>query len=95
MKLDTTQIPSGLSWGMRGFRVGKAASGRWWISIGLPFGFRYFFYLKNIDRKKTQQIISNDSLNTLNTTGPSALEETRLDRAHKAPSKLISKNNNP
>lgn len=95
MKLNSTQIPSGLSWGVRGFRVGKAASGRWWMSIGLPFGFRYFFYLKNIDRKTTQQIISNDSINTLNTTVSSALEETRLDRAHKAPSKLISKKKNP
>ena len=91
MKFDTTQIPPGLSWGMRGFRVGKAASGRWWINIGLPFGFRYFFYLKKIGRQATQQTISNDSIEKLDSIGHTALQETRLDRAQKAPSKLISK----
>ena len=30
----------GLSWGVRGFRIGKSQYGTWWISVGLPFGFR-------------------------------------------------------
>ena len=38
-------IPSGLSWGTRGFRVGKSVSGRWWVSLGLPLGFRYTWHL--------------------------------------------------
>lgn len=29
----------GLSWGMRGFRVGRSQYGTWWISVRLPFGF--------------------------------------------------------
>jgi len=38
-------IPSGLSWGTRGFRVGKSVSGNWWVSLGLPLGFRYTWHL--------------------------------------------------
>ena len=38
-------IPSGLSWGTRGFRVGKSVAGRWWVSLGLPLGFRYTWHL--------------------------------------------------
>ena len=30
----------GLSWGLPGFRVGRSEYGTWWVSIGLPFGFR-------------------------------------------------------
>lgn len=30
----------GLSWGMRGFRVGRSQYGTWWVSVQLPFGFR-------------------------------------------------------
>jgi hypothetical protein len=30
-----------ISWGLRGFRVGRNQFGNWWVSIGLPFGFRY------------------------------------------------------
>jgi hypothetical protein len=95
MKFDTTQIPSGLSWGMRGFRVGKAVSGRWWINIGLPFGFRYFFYLKSIGKQATQETVAINSIKKLTSIDHTALEETRLDKAHKAPSKLISKRNEP
>jgi|688.fasta_scaffold1762489_2 hypothetical protein len=32
---------NGISWGFRGFRVGRNQFGNWWISLGLPFGFRY------------------------------------------------------
>ena len=42
VKMDyNNQFPSGLSWGTRGFRIGKSIRGNWWVSIGLPFGFRY------------------------------------------------------
>jgi hypothetical protein len=30
----------GLSWGTRGFRVGRSQYGTWWVSVRLPFGFR-------------------------------------------------------
>ena len=30
----------GISWGVPGFRIGKSQYGTWWISIGLPLGFR-------------------------------------------------------
>ena len=30
----------GLSWGMRGFRIGRSQYGTWWVSLQLPFGFR-------------------------------------------------------
>lgn len=30
----------GFSWGGRGFRIGRSQYGNWWISVGLPFGFR-------------------------------------------------------
>ena len=30
----------GVSWGMRGFRVGRSQYGTWWVSVQLPFGFR-------------------------------------------------------
>ena len=33
--------PSGWSWGTRGFRIGRNQFGNWWISVSLPFGFRY------------------------------------------------------
>ena len=45
MRLDPSRIPSGLSWGMRGFRIGKSVAGNWWVSLGLPFGFRYVWFL--------------------------------------------------
>lgn len=43
--IDTKKIPSGLSWGVRGLRVGKSSYGNWWLSFGLPFGFRYTWML--------------------------------------------------
>jgi hypothetical protein len=46
MKFDPSNIPPGLSWGTRGFRVGKGVSGRWWMSLSF-IGFRYFWYLNN------------------------------------------------
>lgn len=30
----------GLSWGFAGFRIGRSQYGTWWVSVGLPFGFR-------------------------------------------------------
>jgi hypothetical protein len=30
----------GVSWGFPGFRIGRSQYGTWWISVGLPFGFR-------------------------------------------------------
>ena len=30
----------GMSWGFGGVRFGRSQFGNWWISVGLPFGFR-------------------------------------------------------
>jgi len=30
----------GISWGVPGLRIGKSQYGTWWVSVGLPFGFR-------------------------------------------------------
>ena len=30
----------GVSWGIRGFRIGRSQYGTWWVSIWLPFGIR-------------------------------------------------------
>lgn len=48
---------NGISWGMKGFRIGRNQSGNWWFSVYLPFGFRYSKSLgklqnRNIDYKK-------------------------------------------
>lgn len=57
--IDPQKIPSGLSWGTRGFRIGKSVSGNWWISLGLPFGFRYTWMLgKNKSRKNQEEYTS-------------------------------------
>jgi hypothetical protein len=32
---------NGISWGFRGFRIGRNQSGNWWFAVYLPFGFRY------------------------------------------------------
>lgn len=70
MSLDPSRVPSGLSWGVRGFRVGKSVSGNWWVSLGLPFGFRYTWLLgrstrsvKNLGRQ--EEVIVNDSIEML------------------------------
>jgi hypothetical protein len=44
-------LRQGLSWGLRGFRVGVSPNGRKWIAITLPFGFRYFTYLPSIKKR--------------------------------------------
>ena len=45
--LDPNDIPSGLSWGIRGCRIGKSVYGNWWVSVALPFGFRYTWRIGN------------------------------------------------
>ena len=70
MRLDPSKIPSGLSWGARGFRIGKSVSGNWWISLGLPFGFRYSWLLgrpKSIEQSYNQleEVVVNDSIDIL------------------------------
>ena len=47
-------VPNGLSWGTRGFRVGKSNRGNWWVSIGLPFGFRYTWFLGGASPQERQ-----------------------------------------
>lgn len=42
----------GISWGVPGFRIGKSQYGNWWISIGLPLGFRI---TKNLGSMKSSQ----------------------------------------
>ncbi len=47
MAKNNFNFPAGLSWGIRGFRIGKSAYGNWWLSIRLPLGFRYLHIFKN------------------------------------------------
>jgi hypothetical protein len=42
----------GISWGVPGLRIGKSQYGNWWISIGLPLGFRI---TKNLGSMKSSQ----------------------------------------
>jgi len=44
----------GISWGVRGLRIGRSQYGRWWISIGLPLGFRITKNLGPIRGPRTQ-----------------------------------------
>ena len=65
--LDPNKIPSGLSWGMRGFRIGKSSYGNWWISLGLPFGFRYTWMLgKQHMNKSKPQIEESPQIDSTN-----------------------------
>jgi hypothetical protein len=59
MNIDPNNISSGLSWGTRGFRIGKSSYGNWWISIGFPFGFRYTWRLgRSLLPKQPEQIVN-------------------------------------
>lgn len=49
----------GISWGVPGLRIGKSQYGTWWISIGLPLGFRI---TKNLGSMKDPRPLSNESL---------------------------------
>ena len=49
----------GISWGVPGLRIGKSQYGTWWISIGLPLGFRI---TKNLGSMKDPHPLSNQSL---------------------------------
>lgn len=57
--IDPQRIPSGLSWGTRGFRIGKSVSGNWWVSLGLPFGFRYTWMLGKINKTTQDELTSS------------------------------------
>ncbi len=65
--MDPNKIPSGLSWGVRGFRIGKSSYGNWWISLGLPFGFRYTWMLgKTPLSKSNPKIEENPQIDNTN-----------------------------
>jgi len=55
----------GFSWGIAGFRVGQNQYGKWWVSVGLPLGFRVTKYLsyepKNNFSSNNQPGIQNSS----------------------------------
>ena len=42
----------GISWGVRGLRIGKSQYGNWWISVGLPLGFRITKSLGSMKRSQ-------------------------------------------
>lgn len=46
----------GISWGVPGLRIGKSQYGTWWISIGLPLGFRI---TKNLGSLKAPKQVSS------------------------------------
>lgn len=65
MNFDPNKFPAGLSWGVRGLRIGKSAYGNWWVSLGLPFGFRYTWRLgksySNTQQSKLSEVTNNSS----------------------------------
>jgi len=82
MAIDPLKIPSGLSWGTRGFRIGKSVSGNWWISLGLPFGFRYTWLLGRRQQRLRQpvnhqeEVINPDTVEVLPQTNSSISAKT-------------------
>ena len=82
------KVPPGLSWGFRGFRVGKSPSGRWWMSIGLPFGLRYSWFLQP-DRHPVQLAPKTQQNRELLTSEEEA--NRRIETARNSPSKFKSK----
>jgi hypothetical protein len=48
---------NGISWGLRGFRVGRNQFGNWWVSVSLPFGFRYS---KTLGKLNTANSLPNE-----------------------------------
>ena len=67
MIVDPTKLPAGLSWGFRGFRIGKAYTGNWWLSFRLPFGFSYTYRLGRLSQKP-QLPQSTQKIPTIKTT---------------------------
>ena len=63
----------GVSWGVPGLRIGRSQYGTWWISIGLPLGFRV---TKNLGPLRDPNPVSNSipssqpSMNSLQQTIP-------------------------
>lgn len=97
MEKNSARFPNGLSWGGRGFRIGRSVSGRWWISIGLPFGFRYTRVLSNRQRAVPSEQPESDrtSQDSLNLNQPSISDVgdvggDRLQAARRAPSKIAN-----
>lgn len=88
MKFDPNNIPPGLSWGTRGFRVGKGASGRWWMSLSL-LGFRYYWYLSK-NHEPTQHNLINSSNETEKkvTFSKDEITSTKTNFATKSTSKI-------
>jgi hypothetical protein len=82
MAIDPSKIPSGLSWGTRGFRIGKSVSGNWWISLGLPFGFRHTWLLGRRQQRLRQpanhqeEVINPDTVEALPQTNSSISAKT-------------------
>jgi len=94
---NSAQFPNGLSWGGRGFRIGRSVSGSWWISVGLPFGFRYTRVL--LSRRKgvpseppLSEKTSQDSLPLIppSKSDVGNVDSDRLDAARRTPSKIAN-----
>lgn len=84
MDKNNFKFPTGLSWGMRGFRIGKSAYGNWWLSIRLPLGFRYMHVFKKVHSKKSitnvnQQHINQNLINNQDLPTPTL---TIVDKQH-------------
>jgi hypothetical protein len=94
MAFTPPKIPPGLSWGTRGFRIGKSPSGRLWVSVGLPFGLRYTWQLGR--RTKSQkspdvqeEVIQPDVPELLESLPDTESANDRLGHARKTPSKVL------
>jgi len=83
----------GISWGVPGFRIGKSQYGTWWISIGLPLGFRI---TKNLGSLKAPKPLSSSSPNQLQAVNPQQPNITHSQTHQPTENqKLLEKMKNP
>ncbi|USI27900.1 hypothetical protein [Alteromonas macleodii] len=47
----------GFSWGVKYFRIGRSQTGRWWISIRMPLGFRIKKSLNHLKPSNSKRVI--------------------------------------
>jgi hypothetical protein len=79
----------GVSWGFPGLRIGRSEYGTWWVSIGLPFGFRI---TKRLGRSKDPLSGPVNSVSGQVTLPPPVELPQAKDPTQVASSAVISKN---
>jgi hypothetical protein len=89
------KFPAGLSWGVRGLRVGKSTYGNWWVSFSLPLGFRYTWMLgKNSFEKTKNQLEESKSVRYQETIKNQNLDSKVIKSHNQEILEKIKKNRN-